>query len=54
MRNHEVTKVQPLLNARTALSESRAGQGSSVRYTTGTPQGSEFRIKEWDYYLIIS
>ena len=54
MRNHEVTKVQPLLNADGTLREPGWSRKLCQVYDRNAIKAPKFRIKEWDYYLIIS
>ena len=53
MRNHEVTKVQQLLGADGALSEPGWARSQVWRYDRKAIRAPGFRIKEWDYYLIL-
>ena len=54
MRNHEVTKRQPLLNAAGDIKE--PGFAKSLIWDYGRDQikAPKFRIKEWDYYLVLN
>ncbi len=54
MRNHEVTKVQPLLNADGTLREPGWSKQLYQVYDRSAIKAPKFRIKEWDYYLVIS
>ena len=54
MRNHEVTKVQPLLNADGSLREPGWSKQLYQVYDRSAIKAPKFRIKEWDYYLVIS
>lgn len=54
MRNHEVTKKQPLLNAQGSIAE--PGWAKSLIWDYGRDQikAPKYRIKEWDYYLVLN
>ncbi|MGX7029909.1 DUF2804 domain-containing protein [Vagococcus zengguangii] len=52
MRNHEVTKQQPLLNEKGALNNPGWSRGLVQQYDRKQIKASTWRIKEWDYYLI--
>ena len=54
MRNHEVTKVQPLLNEDGSLREPGWSKQLYQVYNRNEIKAPKFRIKEWDYYLVIS
>ena len=54
MRNHEVTKVQPLLKEDGSLREPGWSKQLYQVYDRNAIKAPKFRIKEWDYYLIIS
>lgn len=54
MRNHEVTKVQPLLNSSGSLTEPGWSKRLLQVYDRNAIKAPKFRIKEWDYYLVIS
>ncbi len=54
MRNHEVTKVQPLLKEDGSLREPGWSKKLVQIYDRSMIKAPKFRIKEWDYYLIIS
>ena len=54
MRNHEVTAVQPLLKADGSLREPGWSKQLYQVYDRSAIKAPKFRIKEWDYYLIIS
>ena len=54
MRNHEVTKVQPLLNEDGSLREPGWSKQLYQVYDRNAIKAPKFRIKEWDYYLVIS
>ncbi len=53
MRNHEVTTRQPLLNDRGELREPGWARQLIFDYDRRTIQAPAFRIKEWDYYLVM-
>ena len=52
MRNHEITKVQPLLNEQGNLAEPGWSRKLVQQYDRKAIKALPFRIKEWDYYLI--
>lgn len=54
MRNHEVTKVQPLLKEDGSLREPGWSKQLYQVYDRSAIKAPKFRIKEWDYYLVIS
>jgi len=54
MRNHEVTKKQPLLNEEGSLREPGWSKQQVQVYDRSRVKSPRFKIKEWDYYLIIS
>jgi hypothetical protein len=54
MSNHEVTKVQPLLLNDGSLREPGWSRKMVQVYNRRAIKAPKFRIKEWDYYLIIS
>ena len=54
MRNHEVTKEQPLLNEDGSLREPGWSKQLVQAYDRNAIRAPKFRIKEWDYYLVIS
>ncbi len=54
MRNHEVTKVQPLLRQDGTLTEPGWSRNLVQVYDRSMIKAPKFRIKEWDYYLVIS
>ncbi len=54
MRNHEVTTVQPLLKEDGSLREPGWSKGLVQVYSRAAIKAPKFRIKEWDYYLVIS
>ncbi len=53
-RNHEVTKVQPLLDARGELREPGWSRSLVQQYDRRSIKAPKWRIKEWDYYLVLS
>ena len=53
-RNHEVTAVGPLLKADGSLREPGWSRKLLQVYDRNQIKAPKFRIKEWDYYLIIS
>lgn len=54
MRNHEVTKAQPLLKADGSLSEPGWAKKQVWKYDRTKIKAPRFRIKEWDYYLVLN
>ncbi len=54
MRNHEVTARQPLLDDRGALREPGWARSLLFDYDRSAIRAPGFRIKEWDYYLVLS
>ena len=52
MRNHEVTTIQPLLDAQGELREPGWSRGLVQKYNRADIKAPKFRIKEWDYYLV--
>lgn len=54
MRNHEVTAVQPLLNEDGTLREPGWSKKLFQVYDRSKIKASKFRIKEWDYYLVLA
>ncbi len=52
-RNHEVTKVQPLLKPDGSLTEPGWSRKLYQVYDRSKIKAPAFRIKEWDYYLIM-
>ncbi|MBR2732306.1 MAG: DUF2804 domain-containing protein, partial [Clostridia bacterium] len=54
MRNHEVTRVQPLLKPDGTLREPGWSKQLYQIYDRKAIKAPKFRIKEWDYYLILS
>lgn len=53
MRNHEVTTVQPLLDEEGNLREPGWSRKIVQQYDRKAIKASAFRIKEWDYYLVM-
>ena len=53
MRNHEVTELHGLLDERGNLSESGWSRRLVQRYDRSKIQAPNWRIKEWDYYLVM-
>ena len=54
MRNHEVTAVQPLLNEEGNLREPGWSRSLVQQYAREQIKAPKWRIKEWDYYLVLS
>ena len=54
MRNHEVTTVQPLLKEDGTLTEPGWSKQLLQVYDRSAIKAPKYRIKEWDYYLVIS
>ncbi len=54
MRNHEVTNIQPLLNEDGSLHEPGWSKQLLQVYSRDAIKAPKFRIKEWDYYLVLS
>ncbi|NLX93420.1 MAG: DUF2804 domain-containing protein [Clostridiales bacterium] len=54
MRNHEVTTVQPLLNKDGSLREPGWSRKPVQIYDRNLVKASKFRIKEWDYYIVLA
>ena len=53
MRNHEVTEPRDLLNAQGNLAEPGWSRRLVQRYDRSRIKAPKWRIKEWDYYLIM-
>ena len=53
MRNHEVTKRQWLLDGKGELREPGWSRSLVQRYDRNRIKAPKFRIKEWDYYLVM-
>ena len=54
MRNHEVTAVQPLLKEDGSLREPGWSKRLWQVYDRKQIKAPRFRIKEWDYYLVLN
>ena len=54
MRNHEVTRVQPLLREDGSLTEPGWSRRLLQTYDRSRIRAPKFRIKEWDYYLVLN
>ncbi len=54
MRNHEVVNIQPLLKDDGSLREPGWSKQLLQIYNRNDIKASKFRIKEWDYYLVVS
>ncbi len=54
MRNHEVTKVAPLLDENGSLREPGWSRSLLQIYDRKAIKKPKFKIKEWDYYCILS
>ncbi len=52
-RNHEITKVQPLLDSKGRLIEPGWSRRLYQVYNRNDIKAPKFRIKEWDYYLVM-
>ena len=53
-RNHEVTTPQPLLNAAGNIAEPGWARSQIQRYRRADITAPNWRIKEWDYYLVLN
>ena len=53
-RNHEVTSTQPLLDEMGELREPGWSRRMVQRYSREAIKAPAFRIKEWDYYIVLS
>ena len=53
-RNHEVTKKQELLNAQGNIAEPGWSRTQLQSYKRKAIRAPKFRIKEWDYYLVLN
>lgn len=53
-RNHEVTKEQILLNAEGNIAEPGWSRRQLQTYRRSDIKAPAFRIKEWDYYLVLN
>ena len=54
MRNHEVTTPQPLLDEKGELREPGWARTLLFDYDRSAIRAPRFRIKEWDYYLVLA
>ena len=54
MRNHEVTQRQPLLDGQGRISETGWARSPLWEYDRSKITAPGFRIKEWDYYLVMN
>ncbi len=54
MRNHEVTRRQALLKEDGSLREPGWSRQLVQRYDRSQIKAPKFRIKEWDYYLVLN
>lgn len=54
MRNHEVTKEQPLLDESGRIAEPGWARRQVWQYDRKKIHSPAFRIKEWDYYLVMN
>ena len=54
MRNHEVTNVQLLLDEKGELREPGWSRSLVQKYRRNDIKAPAFRIKEWDYYLVVN
>ena len=54
MRNHEVTDVQMLLNEKGEPREPGWSRKLMQKYRRSMIKAPAFRIKEWDYYLVVN
>lgn len=54
MRNHQVTRKQKLLRADGSLAEPGWAKQLVMEYSRGDIKAPKFRIKEWDYYLVLN
>lgn len=52
-RSHEVTAVQPLLTEKGSLREPGWSRKLYQQYDRNAIKAPKFRIKEWDYYLVV-
>ena len=53
MRNHEIITEQELLDAKGNIAEPGWSRRQLQRYDRGQIKAPRFRIKEWDYYLVM-
>ena len=54
MRNHEVTKQQNLLNKKGNIAEPGFAKSLIWKYSRNQIKAPKWRIKEWDYYLVLN
>lgn len=54
MRNHEVKEIQPLLDRNGRIAEPGWARSQVWQYDRSQIQAFSFRIKEWDYYLVMN
>lgn len=54
MRNHEVTEAQPLLDETGRIREPGWARSPVWEYDRSQITAPKFRIKEWDYYLVMN
>lgn len=54
MRNHEVTKEQLLLNQEGCIAEPGYAKSLIWKYGRNQIKAPKFRVKEWDYYLVLN
>jgi len=54
MRNHEVSKARKLLKNDGSLAEPGWSKSLIQQYNRADIKAPKFRIKEWDYYLVLS
>ena len=53
MRNHEILMEQPLLDANGNIAEPGWSRRMLQKYDRNQIKAPGFRIKEWDYYLVV-
>ncbi len=53
MRNHEIVKATPLLDEKGNLTEPGWARQPVFEYEREAIKAPKFRIKEWDYYIVI-
>lgn len=53
-RNHEVTREQKLLNVQGNIAECGWSRKQLQVYERGAIRAPKFRIKEWDYYMVLN
>ena len=54
MRNHEITASGPLLDGKGNLREPGWAKSQLLEYRRSMIKAPKFRIKEWDYYLVVN